>query len=199
MAKEDSKLAIYDAAKALFCTKGYAGTSIRDIATKANVNHAIIRYHYGSKKELWLRVVSGLISEGVGLREKFPFKPDLTNRETITKSVRDFIRIRVAHYLDNPEFIKIIYLNTIEGGERFAQMDALLRHAYIGTRKILTKMIETGVIKDIDFTDLYFILPTFTGSRFIFPNYDIDMDGKKMKREEIIDRHTNLLVQLLIK
>lgn len=50
--KKNSKEAIIEAAIALFNTNGYSGTSIRDIASKANVNTANISYYFHSKHGL---------------------------------------------------------------------------------------------------------------------------------------------------
>ena len=49
----DKKTHIIDAAVELFAEKGFEGTSIRDIATKANVNLAMINYYFGSKEKLF--------------------------------------------------------------------------------------------------------------------------------------------------
>jgi|GEM_PF-2714587 len=199
MAGEESKVAILSAAKSIFSSRGFTGTSIRDIANLAKVNHAIIRYHFGSKEGLWLAVMMDLITEGTNLRKNHPFDPDMKDRASIIRSIRDFLRVRVAHYSKKPEFIKMIYLINLEGGERFEQMDVLLRQAYQGTQSILKKMIATGVFKDINLTDLYFLLPALTGGRFIHPRFDQDLDGNKMDIEEVIDSHTDLIMQFIIK
>jgi AcrR family transcriptional regulator len=54
---EQTRVAILDAAEALFSERGYEGTSIRDIATGCNVQAAVIGYHHGSKVELFNAVV----------------------------------------------------------------------------------------------------------------------------------------------
>jgi AcrR family transcriptional regulator len=50
--KKNSKAAIIDAAIYLFNTKGFSGTSIRDIAAKADVNAANISYYFQNKHGL---------------------------------------------------------------------------------------------------------------------------------------------------
>jgi AcrR family transcriptional regulator len=50
--KKNSKDAIVQAAVSLFNTKGYSGTSIRDIAGKAKVNPANIAYYFQNKHGL---------------------------------------------------------------------------------------------------------------------------------------------------
>jgi TetR/AcrR family transcriptional regulator, regulator of cefoperazone and chloramphenicol sensitivity len=50
--KNDTKQKVMDAACQLFYTKGYHGTSVRDIAGKASVNVSLINYYYKSKQGL---------------------------------------------------------------------------------------------------------------------------------------------------
>jgi AcrR family transcriptional regulator len=50
--RKNSKAAIVEAAVSLFNTKGYSGTSIRDIAGKAKVNTANIAYYFQNKHGL---------------------------------------------------------------------------------------------------------------------------------------------------
>mgnify|MGYP001186295599 CR=1 FL=1 len=49
-----SKVAIRDAAVRLFAQRGYAGTSVRDIAGDAGVDAALVIRHFGSKEGLFL-------------------------------------------------------------------------------------------------------------------------------------------------
>lgn len=53
MEYSEKKIAIMEAAEELFAEKGFNGTSVRDIAEKANVNLAMISYYFGSKDKLF--------------------------------------------------------------------------------------------------------------------------------------------------
>lgn len=48
----DKQVQIMETAETLFAEKGFNGTSVRDIAEKANVNLAMISYYFGSKDKL---------------------------------------------------------------------------------------------------------------------------------------------------
>ena len=52
MASKDTKDRILDAAEQLLAEHGFAGASVRAIASSANVNLASINYHFGSKEAL---------------------------------------------------------------------------------------------------------------------------------------------------
>jgi len=55
----DTQARVLEAASALFAERGFAGTTIREIAERAQVNVAAGHYHFGSKLELYLEAVSG--------------------------------------------------------------------------------------------------------------------------------------------
>jgi AcrR family transcriptional regulator len=49
---KETKAALLDAAKQLVGERGYAGTSVRDLAAASGANVAAVNYHYGSRDEL---------------------------------------------------------------------------------------------------------------------------------------------------
>lgn len=53
----NTKNQILDAAEELFASSGFAGTSLRGVIRKAEVNLAAVHYHFGSKEELFRAVV----------------------------------------------------------------------------------------------------------------------------------------------
>src|SRR5690606_37065193 len=53
--------ALVSAARAIFATHGYDGASVRAITAAAGANLGAITYHFGSKRELYDRVVGGIV------------------------------------------------------------------------------------------------------------------------------------------
>ena len=196
MSSEESKLSILKAAIQAFSTKGFDSVSIRDIAAEAGVNHAIIRYHYGSKENLWMVVFQQLMEQVITLRKTAPFDH---NNEDYKTEFRNFIKSRVTYTAENPQLLKIILLELIEGGPRFNQIDMLMRKFFQGSLSIVNKMQEKGLIKDLKMKDLFFILPGFIGGRFLYPNNDKDFDGNPIALEDAIEAHTDLIMQMIYK
>lgn len=52
---------IIKVAMELFAKNGFEGTSIRDICKNAGVNISLISYYFGGKKELYEKIVSGIV------------------------------------------------------------------------------------------------------------------------------------------
>jgi AcrR family transcriptional regulator len=59
----EKKIEILQVAEKLFAEEGFDGTSIRDIAKKANVNIAMISYYFGSKEKMLEALVLSRISD----------------------------------------------------------------------------------------------------------------------------------------
>lgn len=57
MSEIETREKILDAARVLFADLGYEGTSVREIAKKAEVNVASVNYYFNSKENLFLEVM----------------------------------------------------------------------------------------------------------------------------------------------
>ncbi|MXO71834.1 TetR/AcrR family transcriptional regulator [Alteraurantiacibacter buctensis] len=53
----DSVQAIMDSAVPIFAAKGFDATNLREIADDAGVNMALVSYNFGSKLDLWKRII----------------------------------------------------------------------------------------------------------------------------------------------
>jgi len=87
----EKQLQIMEAAEELFAENGFNGTSVRDIAEKANVNLAMISYYFGSKDKL-LEAIFELRGETTKLLlENIVSKPGLSSL--------DKTNLLIDHYL----------------------------------------------------------------------------------------------------
>ena len=175
---------------------GFDGVSLRDIAQEANVNHAIIRYHYGSKEELWNAVFQYLLNDLIELRKTRPFN---IVADDLKEEFRSFTRSRITHFANHPYLLKILFLEIIEGTTKFEMMDGIMKHFYKESMVLLKEMQSAGLGTHLDLKNLYFILPHVLGGRFLFTNFLDDFDGERKYIEEVIDAHTDLVVSLILK
>lgn len=58
MSEHETKVKIMEKARVLFAQYGFEGTSIRDIASAAEVNVAAINYHFSNKENLFTAILS---------------------------------------------------------------------------------------------------------------------------------------------
>src|SRR5689334_11247838 len=95
---------ILEAAEILFAEHGYEGTSIRQLAKKAEVNIAMISYYFGSKEKLFEELVEHRSSI---LREKLKgVNKDIDNPAKRIEMVADLIVDRI---FSNPRFHRMLH------------------------------------------------------------------------------------------
>lgn len=61
----DTRRRILDAAEQLFCERGFAATSVREIVQKARVTNPMLYYYFGSKDELLRELLQSRCDEGL--------------------------------------------------------------------------------------------------------------------------------------
>lgn len=93
----DTKERIFAAAEAEFLVRGYDGSRMQAIADRAQINKAMLHYHFGSKDDLFAQV----------FREKakllFPkVEESLRQEKDFIEFVCVFIDLYVTHLIENP-------------------------------------------------------------------------------------------------
>lgn len=103
---------ILDVSLRLFSERGFARTTVRDIARDAGITDAAIYYHFTSKRDLLEALVEerGFIAT---LRELEHFSTDLPLGETLRRMARGAIRIMD----ENRDFLRLILMEGLSGDE----------------------------------------------------------------------------------
>jgi TetR/AcrR family transcriptional regulator, regulator of cefoperazone and chloramphenicol sensitivity len=97
----DTRTRVLAAAASLFASKGFRGTTIREIATRAQVNVASGHYHFGSKKTLYLAVLRDQFSAVRRiLGERIPARTRTAPRARARPRLEAELRARIQTMLD---------------------------------------------------------------------------------------------------
>ncbi|WP_246941259.1 forespore capture DNA-binding protein RefZ [Bacillus pinisoli] len=98
MSQPNSKEKVISASIGLFNTKGFNGTSVRDIANKANVNIAIVSYYFKNKKGLLEYLISLYFDQYIHVIEKVLMETDLlTTKEKLKVLTKALLKYQVDH------------------------------------------------------------------------------------------------------
>jgi AcrR family transcriptional regulator len=106
---ERTRAVVLDAAKNLFVSKGYHGTSMREIADEAGLALGGIYNHFGNKEDIFVGV----------LMERHPFlvvMPALraAQGQTVEDLVRDAAGRMGAELGQNQEFLNLMFIELVE-------------------------------------------------------------------------------------
>jgi AcrR family transcriptional regulator len=146
---ERSRRQVLDAALHLFSHHGYRGTSVRDIAQRANVSIGNVYHHFPDKEALFNTLLAELWE--IADSPRFPFRRALTagqfpdNIETLAFAARDSV-------LEFRQYMTLVYVDVIEfeGNHirkfysNLAQLFANLL-ATTGTEEAMRKRLRPGV------------------------------------------------------
>jgi AcrR family transcriptional regulator len=144
----DKKTHIINAAVELFADKGFEGTSVRDIATRANVNLAMINYYFGSKEKLFECMVEQKAAYTKDILEEIVNNDKLTEIEKIDRIIDSY----VTRLFSNRKFHRIIH-HELMINERGVLQDAIVKlltpNSFI-IRNVIDAGIKKGTFKKVD-------------------------------------------------
>ncbi|HEX8460008.1 MAG TPA: TetR/AcrR family transcriptional regulator [Segetibacter sp.] len=104
MSYSDKQMQILTTAEGLFSTKGFDGTSVRDIAEEAGVNIAMISYYFGSKEKLMEALFEQRTSDVKFRIETLLQDESITPLQKIESIVDDYIE----RVMEKQNFFKIM-------------------------------------------------------------------------------------------
>ncbi|MDQ0215020.1 AcrR family transcriptional regulator [Oikeobacillus pervagus] len=100
MSRNKTRSDIIEAAVELFNTKGYAGTSVRDISKKANVNVANISYYFKGKQGLLEECLTSFFEMYLTNLEKEVFLLETTSpHECLKRAIRNILTFQRENHL----------------------------------------------------------------------------------------------------
>ena len=144
----DKKEHIIDAAIELFAEKGFEGTSIRDLAAKADVNVAMINYYFGSKEKLFECILKQKAAYTRDILEEIVNNDALTDIEKLDKIIDNY----VLRLFCNRKFHRVIH-HELMLNEREIIHDAIVNILFpngLLIRGVVEAGIKKGVFKKVD-------------------------------------------------
>lgn len=144
----DKKEHIMNAAIELFAEKGFEGSSIRDLAAKADVNVAMVNYYFGSKDKLFEALVEYKASFMRGRLDEIENNTKLSEIEKIDAIIESY----VERLLSQPLFHRIIYQELLMGERDVMHKNiiSMFTKNTLTLRNIIEHGIKKKVFKKVD-------------------------------------------------
>lgn len=139
-----SRDAILDAAIRCFATKGFAATTIKDLASEAEVNSALLYYYFTDKQTLYretLRHVAQRLSDSAGRRLDEDGAPD--------EVVRRFVQQQAEFLIANPHVPRLLLREMLEHTGRHAEeaIVSLIGGVFTTLCDVIRRGQEQGVFR----------------------------------------------------
>jgi AcrR family transcriptional regulator len=142
---EDRRLQIIDVARELFASRGYEGTTTRELAEKIGINEALLFRHFPSKEELYWAVLQHMIDmRGTKDRLREHIRAGMTDRETFVAVAQDILNRSVL-------LTRLLFYSVLEKhelSERFFSTHVVAYHEILAD--YIRGGIKSGRFRDID-------------------------------------------------
>jgi TetR/AcrR family transcriptional regulator len=139
--------ALLAAGTELFAERGYEGVPVWAIAQAAGVNKAMINYHFGGKRKLYLAIVSATFSEIVGAVESLAASP-----RPAPALLRDLIAV-VGEMATrrHPHFCTMMLREVLAGGKHLEPelVDKPVR-MLAAVQQIVARGVRDGAFRPVD-------------------------------------------------
>ena len=137
--------AVFQAAAGLFSARGFDGVSVDDIAAAAEVNKAMIYYHFEDKLALYRSVVADMLS-AVGERVTAIATTAVAPQEKLDRFIEHFVRLA-----DERPWFPTLMLREIAEGAPHLDLDTLahIRTVFLSFGRILQEGEAAGVFRKV--------------------------------------------------
>ena len=142
-----SREALLAAGTELFAALGFDGASVSDIARKAGVNPAMISYHFGGKRELYLAILAATFEEIVADVERIAAStapaPDVLRQ--VIATIGEAATHRHSH------FCTMMLREVLTGGPRL-ETTALAQPVRVlaAVERIVSRGVREGAFRPVD-------------------------------------------------
>ncbi|WP_313518211.1 HTH-type transcriptional regulator RutR [Pseudomonas sp.] len=150
---ESKRAAITEAAIALFSQFGLHGTSVDQIAARADVSKTNLLYYFGSKEDLYLAVLHQLMSVWLA-----PLRALSVEMEPL-EAIRGYIRLKLELSRDEPAASRLFCLEIIQGAPLLrGELEHELRDLVHAKTEVIRRWSDSGRLAPIDPYHLIFSL-----------------------------------------
>jgi AcrR family transcriptional regulator len=120
--------ALLDAAEALFAERGYAAGGLREIVARADANLSAVKYHFGSKRDLYLAAVERAMERGgtAGAWALLDERP--RDAEAAARCLGRFVRAMLQRLHEGPELFACGRLVLHEAMRPSEALDVVVEH-----------------------------------------------------------------------
>ena len=194
---EVTRAKILDVARRQFAERGVDAANTRDIAQEAGVSHAMIRYHFSSKDNLWREAIMDMYDrlwDAIGVDSDDPL--DLSKES----GFREFVRRYIVYAAKHPEYARIMIAESVRGGARLKWMaDKFIRPAHARYSEALNHHMDSGFLPKGWPISILMIIAAVCQMPFVLAAEIEELYGVDMSSDAAIEAHIDTVYAFLFR
>ncbi|QUT07856.1 TetR family transcriptional regulator [Sphingobium phenoxybenzoativorans] len=160
---DEVKARILNSALTAFSNYGFEGASIRQIARDAHTSLPLLLYHFGSKEDLWKRMMEYVLQD---VRHRFI--PDEREDLPASERLRRYIADTVRQFANTPSLHRLM---TLEGHNITDRLLWIFEHNTKDSMRYITRLIidgqKEGKVRMVDPARLRFAINAMAAVPFV--------------------------------
>lgn len=196
--REETQGAILQAALDIFSAKGFDGASTREIAAHAGVHHALIKYHFNTKDDLWRAAVRFLFERQTAeISLPSADDPAFADYRAYARAV---IRAVVIYSARHPEHARLMMQESLKGGERLDwAADSFIRETSRVSARFIDLCKREGLLPDVATSSLVYIFVGGAQTFFTLAPEVRTVWGLDPSDPAVIEQHAEALTAVLFR
>lgn len=186
---------IVEEALLLFARYGFEGIGVRDIANMVGVNHGLIKYHFGTKDELWREAVRLMFARANDILRRAESEANLPPAEAFEISLRRYVRYCAEH----PEHARLMVQESFRDNERLAwAAESFIRPSHDRIFPGWQTLMREGLMPQVDPVLMVYAITGATQSIFNLAAEARLTHGIDALSEEVIEAYSDAIVALFL-
>lgn len=195
----ETRLNILESALTIFSESGFEGATIRDIAARAGVNHAMINYYFNGKEELWRQSVDHLFAKA---DDVLKFSDE--EFQILAHDPQTFFKTVVSRYIrfcaDHPDYTRVLMQESVCDSDRLgwaAKKYSKKHHSQIIA--LLRMAQDSELLPDVPLMPLVYIVLGSFHLRYALAPETKQIWGHDIFLPEHVDAHIQAVLQLVFR
>lgn len=194
----ETRARILEAAYNAFAERGFDGANTREIAATAGSSHAVIRYHFGGKEQLWRATVEDMFNR---MRSELAeVAHPVRRRQSLNERLRNFLAGYIRYCARQPNHARIVIHESMRGGERLQWMaEQFIRPDHDAVSAVIQALIDAGELPDVSPVALLYLIVSMCQLPFVIANEAQTLYGIDMRQPAEIEKLTDAVLAVLVR
>jgi len=185
---------ILEAAESVFAEKGFKGASVGLIAERANIPKPNVYYYFGTKEELYRRVIEDVCSTWLHAADSFEEASDPAN------AIKDYVASKMDLARHRPNGSRLWAIEMTSGAPfLFDYLENTVKPWLLSRERVMEKWVEQGKLKPLNARYFFYMVWATTQNYADFEaQINIMNDGEPLSDDQFEDAK-NHVVQMILK